>query len=371
MTTFKETAAKLRAEKRNFKAFAGLDGFVDEIIHIVEKRTGQDADDYIRYEKIEDFGKKVKEAGGLSANFEMIPIQVKLGGNGPIFANALLNFDIGVTYCGSIGYPDIHPVFKPMANHPGCTAISKWEPAHTDALEFQDGKLIMGKMRVVYDITWEKVKDAVGGVEKLAEHMSNSDLLGMLNWTMLPFMGDVWDGMLTEALPLCTFKDGIKPLFFFDIADPAKRTGDDIRRALEQMGAFNKYFRVVLGLNEKESYQIAGALGIDDPERLGAQTLSEEMFKRLSIDCLVIHPTTEAYAITKEGFARVKGPYCENPKLTTGAGDNFNAGFCLGLLCGFGAEESLRTGVSASGYYVRQAGSPATNQLADFMDTID
>ena len=39
----------------------------------------------------------------------------KLGGNGPIMANALASFGIGVTYLGSLGYPALHPVFDTFA----------------------------------------------------------------------------------------------------------------------------------------------------------------------------------------------------------------------------------------------------------------
>lgn len=369
MATFRETAARLRGINREFGVFAGLDGFVDEIIHVVEKRMSLDASDYKRFDSIDAFGQAVRKAAGYSANFEMIPVQVKLGGNGPIFANALLALGMRVTYCGSLGHPDIHPVFKPMAEHPLCEAVSPWEPAHTDALEFLDGKLIMGKMRVVHDITWERFIEAMGGASALAERIGGCDMLGMLNWTMLPFMSDIWEGILQHVLPLTRFDKDSKPLFFFDIADPAKRTAADICRALELMKAFNKAFKVVLGLNEKEFTQIAEVLGFNTG--LGREALAEAVFARLNIDCLVIHPTTEAFAITAQGFAHTNGPYCPNPVLTTGAGDNFNAGFCLGQLSGLDAEESLQTGVSASGFYVRNGRSAAKDELVRFMEEIN
>ena len=35
----------------------------------------------------------------------------KLGGNGPIMANALASLGLRVTYLGNLGYPNLHPVF--------------------------------------------------------------------------------------------------------------------------------------------------------------------------------------------------------------------------------------------------------------------
>jgi hypothetical protein len=45
----------------------------------------------------------------------------------------------------------------------------------------------------------------------------------------------------------------------------------------------------------------------------------------------------------------VQGPFTPRPKITTGAGDHFNSGFCLGKLLGFDNQMSLLAGVAASG----------------------
>jgi sugar/nucleoside kinase (ribokinase family) len=58
------------------------------------------------------------------------------------------------------------------------------------------------------------------------------------------------------------------------------------------------------------------------------------------------------------------------PKISTGAGDHFNAGFCLGRVLGLSLEESLCTGVAMSGYYVRTAQSPTILQLAGFVEKL-
>jgi sugar/nucleoside kinase (ribokinase family) len=53
--------------------------------------------------------------------------------------------------------------------------------------------------------------------------------------------------------------------------------------------------------------------------------------------------------------------------ITTGAGDHFNSGFCLGKLLGLGNAMSLLTGVTTSGYYVRTGQSPSIVQVANMM----
>jgi len=78
-------------------------------------------------------------------------------------------------------------------------------------------------------------------------------------------------------------------------------------------------------------------------------------------------PSAQTNAATEATSARFAGPFVQQPKISTGAGDHFNAGFCLGNLLGFSLEESLCTGVATSGYYVRTAESPSASQLAEFV----
>ena len=63
----------------------------------------------------------------------------------------------------------------------------------------------------------------------------------------------------------------------------------------------------------------------------------------------------------------VQGHTPPNRSITTGAGDHFNSGFCLGKLLGLDDATSVLTGVTTSGHYVRTAESPTIAQLVDMM----
>src|SRR6266403_2078095 len=79
-------------------AFVGLDGFVDEILHVVDKR--ESAEKYMRLPTIKQFAERLDAAAGRSTNVELVSQLTKLGGNGPIMANALATFGLKVTYLG-------------------------------------------------------------------------------------------------------------------------------------------------------------------------------------------------------------------------------------------------------------------------------
>ena len=103
----------------------GLDGFVDEIIAVVDKR--HDYDRLRRRQTIADFGREDHAAAGQSSNYELVVKQMKLGGNGPIMANALASASgMDVTYVGNLGYPTLHPVFDDFARR--AKVISIGEP---------------------------------------------------------------------------------------------------------------------------------------------------------------------------------------------------------------------------------------------------
>ncbi|MCL2456271.1 MAG: hypothetical protein FWD19_01825 [Defluviitaleaceae bacterium] len=366
MQHVKDLPAKLKSKAGfDLKMLVGLDGFVDEIVHLVDKR--QDFANFSRIKTIAEYGDRISKAAGLSTNVEMVTVQTKLGGNGPILSNALLEFGVGLTYVGALGVPDIHAVFRPMAQK-AAEVFSLCDAGHTDALEFEDGKIMMGKHACLFDLTWDVFKNGMGGAQNIAKKISECDLFGMENWTMLPHMSDIWQGLIDEVFPLLPQRE-TKPLAFFDLADPEKRTKDDILRAMQLIGKFEKKFRAILGLNEKEVYEIADVFDLkisDSQDKLEKTVMA--VYDALGIYCLMVHPVRSACCALNGEFFYTDGPFCAKPVLTTGAGDNLNAGFCLAQSLGLDPLASLTLGVSTSGYYVRNAKSPTFEQVIAFAE---
>jgi len=350
------TASLKRA--RPLRAFVGLDGFVDDILHVVDKR--ESAEKYIRLAQMSQWGERIRAAAGRSTNLELVSQMTKLGGNGPIMANALASFGLKVTYLGLLGYPNLHPVFAEFAQRAEVHSIA--EPGYTDAVEFEDGKVMLGKHQSLKQLTWANIT-ARFGRDRFAACLDQADLIGFVNWTMLPYMSDVWDALLKE---LCPKLKGPRRTLFFDLADPEKRLPKDLRRALRLIVKFGRYFDVILGLNEKEAHEVARALEVDTPASTpdALAKLGQAIHEAVPVQTLVIHPVAYALAIGSDGLAMTGGPTTDKPLITTGAGDHFNSGFCLGKLVGLDNLNSLLAGVTCSGFYVRTAQSPAVRDLA-------
>jgi sugar/nucleoside kinase (ribokinase family) len=347
-------------------ALVGFDGFIDTICDVVDRRHS--ATDYDRVATLKAYGERIVAASGQSANVEVVPTMVKLGGNGPIMANALAGLGVPVTYCGMTGYPQTHAVFSEFSERARLLPLA--EPALTDAYEFDDGKLIVGQHATVAEVTFENLLDRVGW-ENFQEAWQNARFVGMVNWTMLPFMTRLWMQLL-DRLPA---DEGQKKLLFFDLADPEKRNPADSEEALGTIGAFARRCDVILGLNEKEARQVGKVLKVGEASnealsREDAKGLAAAIQAKLNVGAVVIHPTRFAAAATAQESAAVEGPWIASPKISTGAGDLFNAGFCLGRLLGASLPEALQVGVATSGFYVRQAQSPNREQLAGFLETL-
>ena len=374
--TAQAAAAGLRAFADSIKqtpVMVGFDGFVDSIIAVVDKR--HDTDHYDALSTLKAFGQRIVDSAGRSSNVELVTKLEKLGGNGPIMANAMATAGFDVSYIGNLGSPALHPVFNAFAKI--AKVISIAEPGHTDALEFDDGKLMLGKHASLRHVNQDAIDEKIGRAVYV-EMVRQMKFIGMVNWTMLTKLNSIWEALIEEVLPQMDNDRYV----FIDLADPSKRTRDDIAQAMELTKRLNTQSKVVVGFNLSEAAQVADVLGVSVPEDDAAQKQAIEQMAidlrdALDVHCVCVHPREGAAAAIKTPgndngvqSALFKGPFVAKPKLSTGAGDNVNAGFCLGLLAGLPIEQALCAGTGTSGFYVRNAHSPSLDELADFCDDL-
>lgn len=352
-----------RGSIRSKSGLVGFDGFIDKIKQPVSQRYGP-SEDFTPIPTIAEFGERIARAAGKSTNIELYPRLEKLGGNGPILANALLAAGLSLRYVGALGKPEIHPLFRELAAK--TDAVSLAEPSITHALEFSDGKIMLGEMASLEEVTFDAMLAQIGE-GMFFDMLSRVDLLAMVNWTMVPYMSDILVALLDRVLPVLPPRD--QRIFFFDLADPEKRSEGDIKSVLETIRRYQEWGSVTLGLNLKEGLTIARVLGLspEEADEPGLLHLASKIRQTLHVDTVVIHPRESAVCATRDDAWWIPGPYTDTPFITTGAGDHFNAGFCIGQLMGAAPRACLAMGVAASGFYVRQGKSPSLNDLDQFL----
>ena len=343
---------------------AGFDGFIDRITHVVDRRT--DAETYSRVRSIRAFSERLASAAGRSANAELVTVREKLGGNAAILAAAAGALGVAADYIGTL---DDTPIFDPLRARTS-RALAIGPPGVTDALEFDDGKVMLGRPAALGAVTWLRVLDTAGGAEGLTELLRGA-MLTMGNWTMTPAMTDIWQRLAAEILPSagCT---GV----FVDLSDPARRTDGELRTAIDALRDIDAHAPVTLGCNIAEGARLARVLGGQrEPAAREDGTLdtgplaafAHALHTALGLSRVSVHTRRTASIADAEGASAIDAPFVREPLVSTGAGDHFNAGVCAGLLAGMPRDSALACGVACSGLYVRTGESPSREELTAFL----
>ncbi len=327
----------------------GFDGFIDAIVRVVRNKTKSET---TFFQTIREFGEYTVDRSAGNFALELQEILKKPGGNMPIMALALSDWVGRVNCIGALGYPEINPLFSGFPNN--CNLFSFAEPGITTALEFNDGKIIMGEMSQLNAGSWQTIKDIVG-LDLLTDAFRGSDLIAMVNWSELDHTSEIWLGLQNEVLPRLAYSS--KPLVFFDLADCSKKSTDEIHEALELISKFSQWFRVTLGLNKNEATQIYKAIANNSPVPEDVKAIGDHIFRFLTIETLVVHFHTTALGWSREGVYEKETTRIASPVLATGAGDNFNAGYCLGLLSEMSPDACLELGHAFARHYMKNGKS--------------
>jgi sugar/nucleoside kinase (ribokinase family) len=368
------------------RALVGFDGFIDSIIRVVDRRHRMDdaPGAFTPIEEMRGLGERINAAAGLSTNMELIVESQRFGGNGPLMAGGLGRLGLSVTYVGGVGTSDdpsrLHPIYEPFAAR--CArVIPVAAPATTDALEFADGKVMLGKPASLQGVTWDSLKARVG-LDVLREAVGGSALVAIVNWVMMGGVQGIWEGLTSEVLGRGATGGGGgggTTRVFIDLCDPAKRTDADVASALGALRRMNERAPVTLGLNLAEAVRIDAVSGAGAFAGLSSEACargevvreaSARVRKATGLDCVVIHPRHGAAASDARGAHWFDGPLVGKPRLSTGAGDHFNAGFAMAQVAGLSLEQCLATGCATSGAYVRDAESPTIERLCELLRTM-
>lgn len=338
----------------------GFDGFIDSIIRLIKENNNNKSP--LLFQQMEEFAAYISERAGKNFSLEMHGTIVKIGGNMPIMANALGSFGLKVNCIGALGFPVIDPVFSHLNAHGQLHSFAP--PGLTQAFEFKDGKMILCQMEALNAVDWTLVKSRLS-IDVLIQLMNSATLFGMLNWGELTNSTGMWSGILKEVLPHCNNNNRT---FFVDLADCTKRSSAEIKELLLLLKEFNKLGKLTLGLNHNEALCIYQILFNKQPQEDTIDFIGAALFPQLAIDILLVHNRNEAIAFNGTTQVRQSSFLVKEPKLLTGAGDNFNAGFCLAQLMKMNLEDSLLLAHFVAAYYIKNGASANWDTLMEELE---
>ena len=358
-----QSLSKLESESETRKITVGFDGYIDHLYKVVKKR--QSSGSFTEFKTIQEFSNNIQRASDKSADIEIIKLQKKIGGNAPIMANAISCAGLHVNCIGMLGYPDIDPVFKELSAT--CKLYSFLDPAYTYALEFTDGKLMFADLGNANSVKWEVVTERISK-DQIYRLYDESDLVAFVNWSGITGMDNIWHGIKNDILP--NIKREKKLKVFFDLSDPSRRTSHDLLFILKLITQYSHHYSVTLGLNENEARKVFTVL-MDKSDEVGEfkdypiEYIGRYIYGVTYVDYIVIHLKDKCLCVTNNDIEEQQSKFIKEPAILTGAGDNFNAGFCIGWLVDLKPVECMILASALSYYYVKYGKSPTIKAITD------
>lgn len=332
----------------------GFDGFVDNV-----RTAGRNAGDGTskRIRTLSEFGEKIATSAGANSSLS-IPWKRegrRTGGHISHLSRVYQGLGFNPTIMGMCGDP-IRDIFE--REFAGCTIYSLGEPGITDAVEFDDGKLMLMESGDAATFDWKSLRSRVG-VETLIDELDGARLLGIGYWSMIPALAGVLDGLREHVLPrLSSPPEHV-------LLDPANIRELD-REKLEEVVAatrrLNRLIGVTVSANRFETKVLAAELAGSTGEDLEED--AHAAFDALGIDRFVGHSVTSSVTVSDEGSTSVAVPPVESPELTTSAGDHFNAGITLGFIEGLPDDASVALGNAVAREFVRTGETPSYPDIA-------
>lgn len=339
------------------RVFIGFDGFIDTLVRVAGKR-GLEEEGIFR--GIADFGAYLQARNGRSCSIELERIARRSGGNMPNFVRALGRFGCRIDAVGALGYPKVDPAFAGLGSFGRIYSFA--QPGSSLCLEFEDGKVMLYEP-IDECLSWDQIGERVR-YSAFRKALSGAALVGALNWAEMKGATELWAGLLQEMRKL---RMSPQTYVLFDLCDCSLRTAEEVVAVCDLLSLFSRSFRVILSLNENEADFLYRSLTAD-PDMPEIRRAGETISRRLGLHWLVVHLKDRSLGWGEPGCVAVSTRHVACPAISTGGGDNFNAGLSAGLLLGLDAVEVLTFANATSSFYVSEGRSPDLEELASHLD---
>lgn len=324
------------------RVFAGFDGFVDSIYRPLKKSGPEKAS----FKTIAEFGGYITGQAGKNASIELELIRRRMGGNMPNFIRAASALG---AECFSVGMLSDHtggidPVFSSL---PG-TKYSWTGAGQASALEFDDGKIFLAQGCACEGDPWERITEKTGAA--LERMIRDADLIGLVNWSELAFADSLWRSFFRYCAR--TLKSEKNKFLLIDFCDMGRKGGGEIKNILALSGEFSALRHTIVSLNYNEALEAGAALGFKADKEGDLEALAAVIREASSVHEAVIHTRAEALCLSDAGCFRAPVRTVEKPRISTGAGDTFNAAYGFASVLGLGIRERLDYALSAARLYI-------------------
>jgi hypothetical protein len=261
-----------------------------------------------------------------------------------------------------MGEPAVVPPFDAMEASVECITVGS--PAFTQAFEFNDGKLMFGCMNGAGSLSWADIAERAGK-ERLTAAIGQSKLIAIVNWSYLYNIAGIVRGVVDDILSGLPENTRREKILFFDFADISTRSRADILGMLDTLAYASGKAFTVLGLNENEALALCRELGL--PQCGGLAEMACGLNARIGAGMLMIHSVHGSAGARGGEIEEAPSFFVEAPLISTGGGDNYNGGFCAGLLLGLPLRHCLALGSAAASDYIMNGRNGTREEIIEFL----
>ncbi|MBX0325996.1 hypothetical protein EGH21_23550 [Halomicroarcula sp. F13] len=339
----------------------GFDGYVD---NVRQAGTNAGASDGDRIETLSEFGEEIVTSAAADSSLAISweRLGQRTGGHVSHLSRAYDTLGFDPTLVGMCGDP-VLDIFE--EEFEACTMYSLGDPGITDAIEFDDGKLMLMESGGAATLDWESIESRVG-IETLVDELDGAKLLGVGYWAVIPEMAGILDGLRETVFPKLTETPEHVLLDPADIREIDQEMLESIVAATRRLA---DEVEVTVSANRYETKELASVLGAHTSDDIVED--ARVVFDSLAVDRFVGHSVKESVVVSDEGTTSVSVVPVESPELTTSAGDHFNAGLSLGLVEGLPEAAAVVLGNALAREFVRTGETPSYDDVVSAVTTYD
>jgi len=229
----------------------GFDGYLDRVREVVGDRT--DPETYDRVATLAAFRDRVDASveADSSLSFEWLEDGQRTGGHTCHLARAFGTWSFDPTLVGMYGDP-VKPTFE--REFGDYDLVSMGEPGVTDAVEFDDGKLMLTEIGDTMDLDWAGIDERLGH-ETLCERLDGAALLGVGYWSETPDLPDILDGLRANWSDIAAPPETV----LVDPGDVRKLDVDRLRAGRDAIDRLSEVSDVLVSANRAETGVLADA----------------------------------------------------------------------------------------------------------------
>ena len=340
------------------RVVVGFDGYLDRVREVVADRS--DPTSYERLPRLADFRDRLDRSveAGSSLSFEWLADGRRTGGHTCHLARAFGTWDFAPTLVGMYGDP-VRETFRDEFGEYDLETLG--EPGVTDAVEFDDGKLMLTEIGDTMTLDWAGLDDRFGH-DRLLERLDGAALLGVGYWSETPRLPTILQGLRDHWADIETPPETV----LLDPGDVRKLDADRLRSGRQAISELTDVTAVVVSANRAETGVLADAYAGEADREFEAA--AEAVFDALEPTWFVGHGIDRSVVVTADGTDSVAVPAVAEPEMTTSSGDHFNAGLGLARISGLDPAAAVVVGNAVAGHFVRTADQPALDDVRAFVD---